>query len=709
MADYFSARLIELRLTSAVREMGISMVQTSGSPAITEAKDFSTAIFDAEGELIAFGGFAAFHVGAAIEGVRCVRSMFPESDTVAGEGFLVNDPYTSGALHVGDIGIVWPVFWGGRIVAWSYTNAHQTDIGGVSPGGLAAGASECFAEGLMFPPTRIVVDGEFVEEWLRFISNNVRTPLNVVGDMRSLLAANRTAERHVTELVNEFGLDTFIAANALNKSTAEKAVRERIASLPDATAESDEWMDYERDGELSVYRIAVKLTIDGDSMVVDLSDSAAQATAPVNTCRPAVVGGIYTAFAQKMAWDLPMNSGTFRPIDIEIGPPGKITNPRKPAPNSIGHVATGARLVRGLSSLFTRFMQASRLPELRAQVSGTASDGLVRGAWVGRDKAGNTFAFLGQDQIPGLGARTRGDGLDVGGLQFGLGIEITDIEIAESQQPILYLWRRLNANSGGPGTHRGGLGVDLAWMPYGTDQMAGTVFCTASRFPGRGELGGMPGSTGFMGRGAGVIGAPARSIPHLRRYPEKAEWADLPSYGAGIRVNKGDVVRVWSPGGGGLGDPGRRDPAKTHADLVSGRISANHAEHAYGLRQDGQTTADPVMPSRSHAVLRCDENNARACGGCGGELDDWREPLNSVSCVEEADLAETLEALEMHAKTDIEGLVLQTCRCPHCKAALDRAIIWKPMEAFVEQQHGLFVRSRTTVKVAILCLNAEYV
>ena len=698
MADSFTARLIELRLTATVREMGISMIQTSGSPAITEAKDFSTAIFDSEGELIAFGGFAAFHVGAAIEGVRCVRAMFPESDIEAGEGFLVNDPYTSGALHVGDIGIVWPVFYRRRIVAWTYTNAHQTDIGGVSPGGLAAGASECFAEGLMFPPTRIVVGGEFVEEWLRFIANNVRTPLNVVGDMRSLLAANRTAERRVIELVDEFGLETFIAANALNKSTAEKAVRERIASLPDATVESDEWMDYERDGELSVYRISIKLTIDGDRMVVDLSDSAAQAAAPVNTCRPAVLGGIYTAFAQKMAWDLPMNAGTFRPIDVEIGTPGKITNPRKPAPNSIGHVATGARLVRGLSSLFTQFMQASRLPEVRAQVAGTASDGLVRGAWVGRDQAGNPFAFLGQDQTPGLGARARGDGLDVGGLQFGLGIEITDIEIAESQQPILYLWRRLNANSGGPGTYRGGLGVDLAWMPYGADRMAGTIFCTASRFPGRGELGGMPGSTGFMARSAGVIGAPAQSIPHVRRYPDKAEWADLPSYGAGIRVNKGDVVRVWSPGGGGLGDPGRRDPARTHTDLASGRISVSHAEHAYGLRPDAGTSPDPAMPGESHAVLRCDENNARACGGCGGELGDWREPLDSVAYVEEADLAETLQALEMHAKTDIGGLVLQTCRCPHCKAALDRAIIWKPKGVFVEEQHGVFVRSRTVAQ-----------
>ena len=464
--------------------------------------------------------------------------------------------------------------------------------------------------------------------------------------------------------MDEFGLETFIAANALNKSTAEKAVRERVASLPDATAESDEWMDYERDGELSVYRISVKLTIDGDCMVVDLSDSAAQAAAPVNTCRPAVIGGIYTAFAQKMAWDLPMNAGTFRPIDIEIGTPGKITNPRKPAPNSIGHVATGARLVRGLSSLFTRFMQASRLPEVRAQVAGTASDGLVRGAWVGRDRAGNPFAFLGQDQTPGLGARARGDGLDVGGLQFGLGIEITDIEIAESQQPILYLWRRLNANSGGPGTYRGGLGVDLAWMPYGTDRLAGTVFCTASRFPGRGELGGMPGSTGFMACGASAISAPAQSIPHLRRYPGKAEWADLPSYGAGIHVNKGDVVRVWSPGGGGLGDPGRRDPARTHADLVSGRTSASHVEHAYGLRQDAGTSPGPAMPSESLAVLRCDQNNARACRDCGGELGDWREPLGSVAYVEEADLAETLQALEMHAKTDIEGLVLRTCRCP---------------------------------------------
>ena len=698
MADSFTARLIELRLTATVREMGISMIQTSGSPAITEAKDFSTAIFDAEGELIAFGGFAAFHVGAAIEGVRCVRAMFPESGIEPGEGFLVNDPYTSGALHVGDIGIVWPVFYRGRIVAWTYTNAHQTDIGGVSPGGLAAGASECFAEGLMFPPTRIVVGGEFVEEWLRFIANNVRTPLNVVGDMRSLLAANRTAEQRIVELVDEFGLETFIAASVLNKSTAERTVRERIASLPDASVESDEWMDYERDGELSVYRISVKLAIDGERMAVDLSDSAAQAAAPVNTCRPAVIGGIYTAFAQKMAWDLPMNAGTFRPIDIEIGTPGKVTNPRKPAPNSIGHVATGARLVRGLSSLFTQFMQASRLPEVRAQVAGTASDGLVRGAWVGRDRAGNPFAFLGQDQTPGLGARARGDGLDVGGLQFGLGIEITDIEIAESQQPILYLWRRLNANSGGPGAYRGGLGVDLAWMPYGADRLAGTVFCTASRFPGRGELGGMPGSTGFMACGAGAIGALAQSIPHLRRYPDKAEWADLPSYGAGIRVDKGDVVRVWSPGGGGLGDPGRRDPARTQTDLVSGRISESHAEHAYGLMQDAGTPPGPVLPSESHAVLRCDENNARACESCGGGLGDWREPLDSVAYVEEADLAGTLQALEMRAKTDIEGLVLQTCRCPHCKAALDRAIIWKPREVFVEQQHGVFVRSRTAAK-----------
>ena len=112
------------------------------------------------------------------------RDVSGERHRAGARGSWSTTPYTSGALHVGDIGIVWPVFYRRRIVAWTYTNAHQTDIGGVSPGGLAAGASECFAEGLMFPPTRIVVGGEFVEEWLRFIANNVRTPLNVVGDMR---------------------------------------------------------------------------------------------------------------------------------------------------------------------------------------------------------------------------------------------------------------------------------------------------------------------------------------------------------------------------------------------------------------------------------------------------------------------------------------------------------------------------------------------
>lgn len=687
MTDTFTARLVELRLTSAVREMATSIIQTSGSPAITEAKDFSTALFDAGGALIAFGGYAAFHVGAAIEGLRAVRALFPDTDIAPGDAFLVNDPYTSGALHVGDVGIVWPVFLGESLIAWSYANAHQTDIGGVSPGGLAAGAAECFAEGLMFPPTRVITNGHLSEEWRRFIANNVRTPVNVIGDIRSLMAASRTAERRVLELVQEFGLATVGEANAMNHDSSEQVLRRRLASLPRATVGVDEWLDYERDGELSVHHIAIQLTTHGDRAVFDVSGSGDQAVAPINTCRAAVVGSIYLAVAQKLAWDLPMNEGLFRPVEIELGRPGTLVNARKPAANSIGHVATGARLVRGVSSLLTQLLQASDLPELRAQVAGTAADGLVRGAWVGRDLAGRNFAFLGQDQTPGLGARAKGDGLDVGGLQFGLGIEITDVELAESLQPVLYLWRRLSANSGGAGFHRGGLGVDLAWTPHGTEAMMGTLFCTASRFPGCGELRGFPGSTGFMGcaRG-GARNDLGQALRNLWRNAEQTDWAALPSYGAGVRLLRGDVVRVWSPGGGGLGDPAQRQPERVLADVAAGRITRQHATAFYRLDAASPEAADHLQ----HPLGRKGADG-RVCGFCNGDLGRWSQPLDEHVRIVDSDLVELFSAAQVRIKDDIPGRLLRARHCRHCDAVLDRSIAWDWQAGFVASGRGCYV------------------
>jgi len=524
----------------------------------------------------------------------------------------------------------------------------------------------------------------------------VRTPVNVIGDIQSLIAAVRAAERRVREILEEFGRPSFELANALNQESSETVIRKRLQSLPSTTISMDEWVDYERGDEFSVHRISIKLTVDGGNAVVDLSESGEQANAPVNTCRAGVIGSLYTAFAQKLASDLPLNAGTFRPLRIEAGELGTIVNPRKPAPNSIGHVVTGARLVRGLSSLLTNLLQVSDIPELRHQVAGTGSDGLVRGAWVGRTDDAAPFAFLGQDQTPALGARSRGDGLDVGGLQFGLGIEITDLEISESLYPVLYLWRRLSPNSGGAGTFRGGLGVDLAWMPHGTPMMNGTLFCTVSRFPGRGELGGLPGSTGYMARSSGgAAQGLAGSIKRLWHDAEEAVWDDLPSYGAGVRVRRGDVVRVWSPGGGGIGDPAQRDLGVVAAEVKSGRFSQIHAERAYGVerRRAEGTEAGADGPSGSLVLpLRRKNGLERSCGHCDADLGRWNEPLERYAECTDQDLVGMLAALGVRIKDDLPGRLLRTLDCRGCGGVLTRSIEWQPTPEFQLAGRGLYMR-----------------
>src|SRR5919202_4573878 len=181
--DRVVAEVIGNRLRNSALEMASTLLRTSGSPVLTEAMDFSNAIFDRKLEHVGFSGYVVAHIGSSLEGVRAVARDYGD-DLNQYDHFVCNDPYTSGAIHQGDVGIVTPLFHRDELVGWAFANAHVLDVGGMSPGGWAPVAWDRYAEALNFPPTRFVEGGRLRDDWARFLMNNVRLPGPVMGDLK---------------------------------------------------------------------------------------------------------------------------------------------------------------------------------------------------------------------------------------------------------------------------------------------------------------------------------------------------------------------------------------------------------------------------------------------------------------------------------------------------------------------------------------------
>src|SRR5947209_7040990 len=190
--DPVVAEVIGNRLRNIALEMATTLIRTSGSPVLTEAMDFSNAIFDRRLEHVGFSGYVVAHSGSSLEGVRAVVREY-DGDVHPHDAFICNDPYTSGAIHQGDVGIVSPLFWHDELVGWAFSNAHVLDVGGMSPGGWAPVAYDCYGEAIRFPAVRLVSQGKWIRDMERLFVHNVRLPI-VMNDLRSLVAANNAAQ-----------------------------------------------------------------------------------------------------------------------------------------------------------------------------------------------------------------------------------------------------------------------------------------------------------------------------------------------------------------------------------------------------------------------------------------------------------------------------------------------------------------------------------
>jgi N-methylhydantoinase B len=699
--DVIAAEVHRKALENLTNEMAITLMRTSGSPTAVESMDFSTCLLDMRPEHLGFAAYVIAHLGSSLIGTQAIDRIAKEVEVHPGDGWLVNDPHTGGALHQGDVSVIMPTFYGDEQLGWSFVNMHVLDVGGMGISGFAPGAHDVWQEGLRFPPIRIIADGAIGREWEEFIAANVRAPGPVLNDIRSMIAANNTASRKLNEIVDEYGVERHKRFCELNKDLTEEVLRRRIESLPDGLYKATNWAEFDgHDGPSQLLEMAVEMEIEGSEMRFRYS-GVPQIDGFINSTNGSMIGMTMGAVLPMLSYgDMPINGGIFRPIAIDLGDPGTIVNAVPPAPVSMSHGEVGAHATNLARDTLNQAIALTDDPVLRGHVSGRATDAFPSPALFGPNQHGGTSVLFYVDLAVGIGgpAQTINDGQDTYGFTVMAGAGLADVETHEALDPLLFLWRRLVPDSGGPGIHRGGNGMEQAWAMQYSDGAAGPAWNGVAQVPPHGFGGGMPPSAGdfhvLRGSNVGALLAEAQ-MPTEERLQGKVETTR--NKVTHLVVSRGDVFVAHSGGGGGLGDPLLRDPAKVAVDVADRYLTRLQAEAAYGvvLDEDGEVDAEATAARRSEVMAerigRTPERTAEmpdtvgvavardaggdwTCGYCATSLGDgagnWQQGANVVQ--RQRPIAEVFEPLGMRVRDRDEAprVVLREHFCGSCGGAL---------------------------------------
>ncbi|WP_117365899.1 hydantoinase B/oxoprolinase family protein [Natrarchaeobaculum sulfurireducens] len=519
--DPITLEVLRNQFESVAEEMGQTLIRGAYSPNIKERRDCSTALFDAEGRMIAQAEHIPVHLGAMPQSVDAVTEYDPEP----GDVFVLNDPFRGGT-HLPDVTMVSPLAPDGEIVGYAVSRAHHADVGGMTPGSMPAGAREIYQEGLRIPPTRLVEGGEIREDVRSLVLANVRNPSERKADLQAQLAANERAEVRLASLFDEHGRETVLDGfDAVIGYSHERIVRE-IEALPDGTYEATDVL--EGDGLTNEdVEIAVTVTVDGNAVDVDFAGTADQLDGNLNAPLAVATSAVYFVVRCVTDPEIPPNHGCYEPVTVKA-PTGSLLNPEPPAAVVGGNVETSQRVT---DVVFTALAGAApdRVP---AQGQGTMNN-LTIGA---RDSSFTYYETIGG----GFGARAGKDGMD--GVQVGMTNTLnTPIESLETEYPLRVERYALRPNSGGRGQFRGGLGLERTVT---VDRDATVSLLTERR------------RHAPRGVGGGEDATPGANL--IDGEPVAAKTT--------VDVEAGTTVTVRTPGGGGHGDPADRDDEAREAD-----------------------------------------------------------------------------------------------------------------------------------------------
>jgi len=551
--DPVTVQVLRNKVTSLVDEMHYHFYRSGYSTIIRESRDFSCVILDRRGRLIVPPPMF-FHGIAYRTFVDSIFELYDESEIEDGDVFVSNHPYLAGMPHVSDMGFVAPIFANGQLVGFSASIAHKADIGGTNPGSTSANSTEIFHEGLLVPPVKYHRAGVRDADLLRVILGNSRHPDLVRGDIHAQVAATNMGVERMKEYAERFGGDIVIAAFDAILNGAAEELRAAIAALPDGTSSAVGYMDddgVERDKPV---KFAVTITVKGDRAIFDYSDSGPQAKGPVNL-RPAMVEActFYCLVGALGPYDLHYNGGMGDVVDLKFAP-NTVTNASAPAPVS-SYQKANLKLVDVILEAMAHFA-----PE-RA-IAGSGSSGSLLISWQGGGREGHSTM---QYEIFGsaYGGGNGHDGTSMTATHLS-NLHITPIEILESEFPCRINEFTFIPDSGGPGEYRGGLGFRRQYELL-QDAMVVRRYERA-KFPSSGMEGGSD------GRKSRFV-----SINH------NGDETDLPAAGR-YDMTAGEGFFLDKAGGGGYGDPKKRDPEAIRRDIAEGYVTPEGAKRDYGFK-----------------------------------------------------------------------------------------------------------------------------
>lgn len=557
--DAVRLAVLKGRLEQIADEMDATLYRSAFNPIIAEAHDASHGLYDArtgdtlvqgESGLPVFVGAMAFAVRAAI------RAADRQGGLQAGDVWLFNDPY-EGGTHLNDFKLVKPFFYRDELFCCLASVAHWHDVGGAVPGNYNPAATECWQEGMVIPPVRLIRAHAFNDDVMQVLQANSRLPNSVYGDLNGQLAALTIGEQRLTALLDEYGVQTIHQALADLRARAVMLMRANIARLPEGDYSCEDFLD--NDGIVDqALRIAVRVSIvhrsaqdDQPRLTLDFTGTSPACAGPVNISRSTAIAACYVALKHLFP-DVPANAGVLDAIDFMIDP-GSLIAAEKPRPVG-GYTETILRMIDVIFGAMAKADPANA----HAMAYGTINALSIAGHRTTGVDAGRPwvmFSFFGG----GHGAHPAGDGLSHGNAPISMAT-IPPLEILEASYPVAFTQWSLRPDSAGEGRYRGGLGA-IYEIELLEQQAQGFLFGERGRFAPQGVAGGEPAACNRFS------------------YRQSGQWREpaMVSKQVGITLSRGDRVRIETPGGGGYGERQLRPEAEREHDIEQGYVSVHRA------------------------------------------------------------------------------------------------------------------------------------
>ncbi|MGP5269692.1 hydantoinase B/oxoprolinase family protein [Corynebacterium variabile] len=536
-----TVEIIRSALIQAAEDMNRTLIRSAYTPTIYEGKDCAVALLDRDHNILGQSSGLPIFLGNLEECTRYTENLLGADCWQPDDVWVLNDSYIGGT-HLNDCTVFAPIFVDGELCGFAASRAHWVDMGSKDPGG-SMDSTNIYQDGLRFPPIRLVQGGVEVPDMMRLISLNVRFPYETLGDMRAQAACARMGARRLGELYARYGAETILAArDEIFRQTAELE-RERLAAIPDGVYSAEGWLDNDGVNLDTPLKVGVTVTVDGDAMTIDLTDSADQAEGPVNCGKSQAVSAARVGYKLLVSPDISLNGGSFGPLTVEVRD-GSLLAAQEPAACQYYYSSLGMLIDLVVKAL------APVMPDKIAAAS--YGDSMIV-QFTGDDpRTRKPFVTL-EATVGGWGAWDGGDGETALINNVNGSLRDLPVEVVETMYPLRVREYRIRPDSGGRGQWRGGNGVIREYEMLADLDLS--LWWERSVTPAWGAAGGEAGAAPQV-----VINPGAEDEVSLLKANSRT-------------VHAGDVIRCMSGGGGGFGDASLRDAEAVAADVAAGMVT----------------------------------------------------------------------------------------------------------------------------------------